>query len=123
MAQAGSRSFTDLAILRTLSGAAEATADPAFVLITAMWYTRAQQPRRIAYWYCANGIGIALGGLLGYGIGHVCIFKYTCGVHNNMLSDTRTFTLEVRISDNRRSLYRVVRCVVVPCARFALSLA
>jgi hypothetical protein len=34
MAQAGSRNFTDLAILRTISGAAEATADPAFVLIT-----------------------------------------------------------------------------------------
>ncbi|KAJ7493418.1 MFS general substrate transporter [Mycena galericulata] len=71
MAQAGSRNFTDLAILRTISGAAEATADPAFVLITSTWYTRAQQPGRIAVWYCANGIGIALGGLLGFAIGHI----------------------------------------------------
>ena len=31
MAQAASRSFADLAVLRTLSGAFEATADPAFV--------------------------------------------------------------------------------------------
>ncbi|KAJ6624935.1 MFS general substrate transporter [Mycena sp. CBHHK59/15] len=69
MAQAGSRNFTDLAILRTLSGAAEATADPAFVLITSTWYTRAQQPARIGYWYCANGFGIGLGGLLGFAIG------------------------------------------------------
>ncbi|KAJ7746848.1 MFS general substrate transporter [Mycena maculata] len=66
-----SRNFTDIAILRTLSGAAEATADPAFVLITSTWYTRAQQPGRIAVWYCANGVGIALGGLLGFGIGHI----------------------------------------------------
>jgi len=34
MAQAASRNFTDLAILRVLSGAFEATADPSFVLIT-----------------------------------------------------------------------------------------
>jgi len=51
MAQAASRNFTELAVLRVLSGAFEATADPAFVLITAIWYTRAQQPRRIGYWY------------------------------------------------------------------------
>ncbi|TFK46759.1 MFS general substrate transporter [Heliocybe sulcata] len=71
IAQAASRNFTDLAILRILSGAFEATADPAFLLITATWYTRAQQPVRIGWWYCANGIGIALGGLLGYAIGHI----------------------------------------------------
>ncbi|KAL1683548.1 major facilitator superfamily domain-containing protein [Schizophyllum commune] len=71
MAQAASRNFLDMAVLRTISGAAEATADPAFVMITGMWYTRAQQPRRIGYWYSANGIGIAIGGLLGYGIGQI----------------------------------------------------
>lgn len=71
MAQAASRNFTDLAILRTLSGAAESTADPAFLLVTGTWYTRAQQPSRIGYWYCANGVGIGLGGLLGFGIGHI----------------------------------------------------
>ena len=36
-----------------------------------MWYTRRQQPIRIGLWYTANGFGIALGGLLGYGIGNV----------------------------------------------------
>lgn len=50
----------------------EATADPAFVLITSMWYTRRQQPTVIGLWYSANGIGIAIGGILGYGIGNVC---------------------------------------------------
>ncbi|TRM57590.1 major facilitator superfamily domain-containing protein [Schizophyllum amplum] len=71
MAQAASKNFIDMAVLRTISGAAEATADPAFVMITGMWYTRAQQPRRIGYWYSANGFGIAIGGLLGYGIGQI----------------------------------------------------
>ncbi|KAF4534204.1 MFS transporter [Lasiodiplodia theobromae] len=71
MAQAGANNFTTLAVLRALSGAAEACADPAFMLITCMWYTRRQQPVRIGLWYTANGFGIALGGLLGYGIGQI----------------------------------------------------
>jgi MFS family permease len=71
MAQAAAHNFTTLAVLRALSGAAEACADPAFMLITAMWYTRRQQPVRIGLWYTANGLGIALGGLLGYAIGHI----------------------------------------------------
>jgi hypothetical protein len=38
-----------------------------------MWYTRQQQPTIIGYWYSANGIGIAVGGLLGYVIGNVSL--------------------------------------------------
>ncbi|KAI9687267.1 MAG: hypothetical protein M1822_002310 [Bathelium mastoideum] len=71
MLQASANSFTSLAVLRALSGAAEACSDPAFMLITSMWYTRRQQPVRMGLWYMANGGGIALGGLLGYGIGHI----------------------------------------------------
>ncbi|KAK0225436.1 MFS general substrate transporter [Armillaria fumosa] len=71
MAQAAVKDFKDMMVLRILSGAAESTADPAFVLITGLWYTRSQQPIRIGLWYSANGIGIALGGLLGYAIGHI----------------------------------------------------
>jgi len=41
------------------------------VAITGMWFTRKQQPTVIGLWYSANGIGIALGGLFGYGIGHI----------------------------------------------------
>lgn len=71
IAQAGATNFATLAVLRALSGAAEACADPSFMLITSMWYTRRQQPVRIGLWYTANGFGIALGGILGYGIGHI----------------------------------------------------
>jgi MFS family permease len=55
-------------ILRVISGAAESIADPAFMLITSMWYTRAEQPSRISTWYAANGLGVAGGGLIGYGM-------------------------------------------------------
>lgn len=57
MLQAACSSFATLAVLRFLSGAAEACADPAFMLITQMWYTRRQQPLRIGLWYLGNGIG------------------------------------------------------------------
>ncbi|KAJ5700968.1 hypothetical protein N7493_012014 [Penicillium malachiteum] len=71
MLQAAAKNFTQLAVLRVISGAAEASSDPAFMLITSMWYTRRQQPIRIGLWYTANGFGIAIGGLLGYGIGQI----------------------------------------------------
>lgn len=67
MCQAAATNFTTLAVLRALSGAAEACSDPAFMIITSMWYSRRQQPIRMGLWYTANGFGIALGGLLGYG--------------------------------------------------------
>ncbi|KXH48055.1 hypothetical protein CNYM01_10064 [Colletotrichum nymphaeae SA-01] len=71
MLQAAAPNFGALAALRAISGAAEACADPAFMIITSMWYTRREQPIKIGLWYTANGIGIALGGLLGYGIGNI----------------------------------------------------
>lgn len=71
MLQAAARNFAGLAALRALAGAAEAVSDPSFMLITSMWYTRKQQPVRLGLWYTANGFGIALGGLLGFGIGHI----------------------------------------------------
>jgi MFS family permease len=67
MLQAAAKNFGQLLALRFLAGAAEACSDPSFMLITSMWYTRKQQPVRIGLWYTANGFGIALGGLLGYG--------------------------------------------------------
>ncbi|KAK6608092.1 hypothetical protein H4I96_04327 [Botrytis cinerea] len=71
MCQAAARNFAELAVLRALSGAAEGCSDSSFMIITSMWYTRREQPIRIGLWYSANGVGIALGGLIGYGIGNI----------------------------------------------------
>jgi len=65
MCEGAVKSFGGLAALRALSGAFEAIADPAFMLITSMYYTRAEQPSRIAAWYVFNGVGVAGGGLIG----------------------------------------------------------
>ncbi|KAG4219278.1 hypothetical protein PC116_g32242, partial [Phytophthora cactorum] len=64
MAQAAAKDFAGLTVLRILSGAFEAIADPAFMLITSMFYTREEQPSRISAWYAWNGIGVAGGGLI-----------------------------------------------------------
>ncbi|GHJ89084.1 hypothetical protein NliqN6_5486 [Naganishia liquefaciens] len=71
MVQGAVTNFAQLCVLRIISGAFEATADPAFVAITSMWFTRKQQPTVIGLWYSFNGVGIAFGGLLGYGIGNI----------------------------------------------------
>ncbi|GAB7325541.1 hypothetical protein MBLNU13_g09544t1 [Cladosporium sp. NU13] len=71
MAQAAAKNFAGLLALRILSGAFEAIADPAFMLITSMYFTRAEQPTRISIWYAFNGIGVGGGGLIGYGIGNI----------------------------------------------------
>ncbi|KAK1239077.1 hypothetical protein MKX08_006138 [Trichoderma sp. CBMAI-0020] len=71
MCQAAVKNLQSLLALRILSGAFEAIADPAFMLITSMYYTRAEQPSRISAWYAFNGVGVAGGGLIGYGIGQI----------------------------------------------------
>lgn len=68
MAQAGAQNFGGLLAMRVLSGAFEAIADPAFMLITSMYYTRDEQPSRISAWYAWNGIGVAGGGLIGMSV-------------------------------------------------------
>lgn len=69
--QAVTKNFSTMAVFRGLSGAAEACGDPAFMLITGMWYTRREQPIKIGLWYSSLGLGIAGGGILGYAIGQI----------------------------------------------------
>ncbi|ODN94344.1 hypothetical protein L198_05201 [Cryptococcus wingfieldii CBS 7118] len=71
MVQGVSKDYGDMVAFRFVSGMFEAVADPCFVAITGMWFTRKQQPTIIGLWYSFNGIGIAIGGLFGYGIGHI----------------------------------------------------
>ncbi|KAJ5179246.1 hypothetical protein N7492_002456 [Penicillium capsulatum] len=71
MCQAASQGFDALAALRVLSGAFEAIADPAFMVIISTYYTREEQPWRISAYYLWNGIGVSGGGLIGYGIGTI----------------------------------------------------
>jgi MFS family permease len=50
MAQAGAKDYGTMVALRFVSGMFEAVADPCFVSITSMWFTRRQQPTVIGLW-------------------------------------------------------------------------
>lgn len=122
MAQAAAHNFGGLLALRVLSGAFEAIADPAFMLITSMYYTRAEQPSRIAAWYAFNGVGVAGGGLIGQYSPLVLLFN------NANLSFNRLWyrqhqgsssILALRVPRRRRLLRRLGHHPAVHAAEFS----
>lgn len=58
--------FTGLVIDRSLLGIFESACQPAFVVLSSMWYQRDEQNSRVTYWYMMNGIQQIFGGLLAY---------------------------------------------------------
>ena len=71
MCTAASRSFAGLMAIRFPLDACESYISPAFVVITTQWYTREEQPARVSHWFIGSGVGQIIGGLIGYGIGHI----------------------------------------------------
>ncbi|KAH7390111.1 MFS transporter [Cadophora sp. MPI-SDFR-AT-0126] len=74
MITASCSNFTGLAICRFLLGVFEAPITPCFMMIVGMWYTRQEQPFRAGVFYCCNGVGSMVGGVLTYCIGQVDSF-------------------------------------------------
>ncbi|KAI9925837.1 hypothetical protein MW887_005643 [Aspergillus wentii] len=71
MITASCQNFTGLGICRFLLGCFEAPITPCFMMIVGMWYTRQEQPFRAGCFYCCNGVGSMVGGLLTFGIGQM----------------------------------------------------
>lgn len=65
------KNFAGLAIIRFFLGLFEAAVSPSWVLLTGSWYTKREQPVRVAYWYCGNALGVFLGSIIAYGLGHI----------------------------------------------------
>ncbi len=63
---AACKSFAGLVVVRTLLGLFESACQPAFVVLSAMWYRREEQASRVTYWYMMNGAQQIVGGLLAY---------------------------------------------------------
>ena len=63
---AACRNFAGLLVVRTLLGLFESACQPAFVVLSAMWYRREEQNSRVTYWYMINGAQQIVGGLLAY---------------------------------------------------------
>ncbi|KAI7894135.1 major facilitator superfamily domain-containing protein [Mucor mucedo] len=65
------KNFSQLAALRFLLGFFEAGIYPCCMMIISSMYRRDEQAGRIGCVYICNGIAMAIGGLIGYGIGHM----------------------------------------------------
>lgn len=63
--------FSQLAALRFLLGFFEAGIYPCCVMLISALYRRNEQAGRIGLVYICNGVAMAVGGLIGYGIGHM----------------------------------------------------
>ncbi|TEA13199.1 putative transporter [Colletotrichum sidae] len=74
MITAACHDFPGLAACRFLLGWFEAPITTCFMMMVSMWYVRSEQPFRAGLFYCCNGIGSMLGGLLSYGIGQIHSF-------------------------------------------------
>ncbi|KAJ6024666.1 MFS general substrate transporter [Penicillium herquei] len=71
MALAGCSSFNSFLALRFFIGALESCSTPAYLLITAKWYTVEEQPIRIGWWSTFLGVANSFGGLLAFGVGQI----------------------------------------------------
>ncbi|ROW11856.1 hypothetical protein VPNG_04917 [Cytospora leucostoma] len=74
MVTAACNNFAGLGACRFLLGVFEAPITTCFMMIIAMWYTRPEQPFRAGIFYCCNGVGSMIGGILTYGIGQIDTF-------------------------------------------------
>ncbi|KAG9695764.1 MFS general substrate transporter, partial [Aureobasidium melanogenum] len=71
MLTAACSNFTGLAICRFILGCLEAPITPCFMMLVGMWFTRKEQPARAGIFYCFNGVGSMVGGILFYGVGQL----------------------------------------------------
>lgn len=60
------KTFTHLVVVRTLLGIFESVCQPAFLVLSAMWYKREEQAAVVSLWYMMNGGQQIVGGLLAY---------------------------------------------------------
>ncbi|KAI1845023.1 hypothetical protein JX265_008393 [Neoarthrinium moseri] len=63
---AACNSFKGLVTVRTLLGIFESACQPAFVVLSSVWYRREEQAARVTYWYMMNGAQQIVGGLLAF---------------------------------------------------------
>lgn len=63
--------FAGLAVCRILLGVFEAPLNAGLVMITAAWWKKEEQPRRLGLWYCSAGFVNLFVVLIFYGVAHI----------------------------------------------------
>ncbi|SCU86230.1 LADA_0D13190g1_1 [Lachancea dasiensis] len=65
------QNYGGLLALRWFLGMFESSVTPGFVLITAMWYKRSEQAKRMGFWLAANGLATLVTSPVAYGLSYV----------------------------------------------------
>lgn len=60
------KKFDGLIVVRYAMDCFKAASAPSLILLTVMWYKRAEQPPRIAIWYLGIGTGVVVGTLASF---------------------------------------------------------
>ncbi|CAK7235502.1 hypothetical protein SBRCBS47491_009314 [Sporothrix bragantina] len=63
--------FAGLAVCRVLLGIFEAPLNPGLIMITASWWTKQEQPRRLGIWYSSAGFVNLVVSPIFYGVAHI----------------------------------------------------
>ncbi|KAJ4386106.1 hypothetical protein N0V93_008998 [Gnomoniopsis smithogilvyi] len=63
--------FGGFATQRFFLGALQSVINPAWVLMTSIFYKRDEQAFRIVFWWSMNGVSLAVGGMLSFGCGYI----------------------------------------------------
>ncbi|ORY60508.1 allantoate permease [Pseudomassariella vexata] len=67
---AATHDFKTLMVVRFLLGMFESCVQPAFIIMTSMWYTRREQAILTSLWYCMQGVVQMVGGIIAWGVSH-----------------------------------------------------
>ncbi|KAL4077287.1 major facilitator superfamily domain-containing protein [Scleroderma yunnanense] len=67
---AACKSFGALFAVRFLLGICEGAITPGFMIVTSMFYTRAEQTLRVGYWFLMNGFAVIILGFISFGVLH-----------------------------------------------------
>ncbi|KAL0946783.1 hypothetical protein HGRIS_012956 [Hohenbuehelia grisea] len=70
LCHAACKSFGGLFAVRFILGVCEGAITPGFMIVTSMFYTRAEQTRRVGYWFLMNGTAIIFLGFVSFGTLH-----------------------------------------------------
>ena len=86
MCMAACKNFAGLMAVRFFLGLFEAAIQPACIIISSTWYTKKEQPLRLALW--SNTFAGIFNGIFGYGMGHwkgaLSIWKYMFLVYGSV---------------------------------------
>ncbi|KAI0063571.1 MFS general substrate transporter [Artomyces pyxidatus] len=64
---AACKNFASLLIVRLILGICEGAITAGFMIVTGMFYTRAEQTVRVGYWFLMNGFGQIISGFISFG--------------------------------------------------------